>query len=290
MGQATIAARAGACLVALGLLAAGPSRAAEVCRYAGSGDYRAQIGVVTIAERHGPETELRVLWDLTARALLVFHLHYRVEEISRWRGGVLQALGLNVRAFVNGRIIRQQWDLFERGAAGFAAWRMQARREDDFAARYGAFAAHWDQASFGAPWIDAYRAAHADRRPDLDLTAAEAPPDLVPPLAEAFYRVRAAPARAQTVALFLPGNKKQRRADIAVPPPAADAAGGHLWQVPLDSEKLGIRPGSAATLSISAAGALTKIVFTVSTALHAAAGEIQAQGCAGRIETDPAVR
>jgi len=270
-----------ACLVLACQLAITPAAAAEVCRYAGSGDYHAQIGITTIAQKREQATRVRVLWDLAARVLLVFHIHYLVEEISDWRAGVLQTVALNVRFFVNGRIIRQQWDVFDRTASGFAAWRLQAKTATEFAARAGGFAPHWVPSSFGAPWLDAFRAAPAERRPDLDLPSDEAPADLVSPLAEAFYNVRSAPARAQLVALFLPGNKKQHRADIAVAAPDLGPAGAHVWRVRLDSARLGIVPGSAASLTVSADGALQTISFAVATARHAARGGIHAEGCAG---------
>jgi hypothetical protein len=227
---------------------------------------------------------VRVLWDLAARALLIFQIRYWVEEVSDWQAGVLQSVGLNVRYFVNGRIVRQQWDRFERTGDGFSAWRMQAKTREDFVARYADFAAHWDPAAFGAPWLDAFRAPPAERRPDLDLPPGGAPADLVSPLAEAFYNVRLVPAQAQRVALFLPGNKKQRRADLDVAAPAAGGSGAHVWRVPLDSERLGIKPGSVALLTVSASGQLQTITFNLATARHAARGSIDSEGCAGRAD------
>ena len=130
-----------------------------------------------------------------------------MEEVSDWHDGVLRSIALNIRYFVNGRIVKQQWDVFDRSDGGFAAWRVQAKTRDGLAKEHPDFARMWDPSTFGLPWLETYRAAHPERRADLDLPAGEAPADVASPFAEAFYRVRTAPPHAQRVALFLPGNK-----------------------------------------------------------------------------------
>jgi hypothetical protein len=269
----------------LGLLvlvggAPGRARAAEECHYTGNGDYDAKIALTTLAERHGRDEDIRVLWRLSARAFVVFNLEYWVDEVSHWHDGVLQSVGLNIRYFVNGRILKQSWDVFDRTAEGFAAWRVQGKTPDIIAAKHGSFVAQWDPARFGRPWLEAYRGANPERRTDLDLHGGEAPPDLVPPFAVAFYLARGASMQTQRTALFLPGNKQQNRVDIPITAQTA-AAGAHVWQVPLDSEKLGIRRGSVAFITISAAQQLELIRFRVAGLGHSAQGSIMREGCTG---------
>src|SRR4051794_31130953 len=134
-----------------------PLHAAEICEYLGEGNHDARIGVTTIAERRGGDETIRVLWRLSARALGIFRFEYWIEEISTWRGGRLLSVALNIRYVVNNRIKRQQWDVFARDGEGFAAWRVQAKRRDDLAAKHPGFAAHWDPAQFGRPWLGDYR-------------------------------------------------------------------------------------------------------------------------------------
>jgi hypothetical protein len=268
-------------LVLLGVLAASGARAAETCNYAGSGDYDAQIAITTVARRSGGDEHVQVLWRLTARALVIFRIRYLVEEVSDWHDGVLQSVGLNVRYFVNGRIVKQQWDLFERQGMGFAAWRVQAKSARILAAEHGELLRLWDPAGFGLPWVAQYRAGHPERRPDLDLHPGEAPPDLTTPFAEAFYRVRREPPHAARVALFLPGNKKEPRPNVAVPAPTPAPGGARVWHVPLGDEKLGMAAESTAAVTVAPDSTLQAIGFHLASGMYTAEGAIRLEGCAG---------
>jgi hypothetical protein len=256
-------------------------QAAETCTYRGGGDYDAQIALTTIAERQGTTLRLRALWRLTARPLPFYRFEYLVEEISEWQGQRLIRLGLNLRHFVNGRIRRQQWDVFARTGDGFAAWRLQGKRAEELAGKHAGFARHWDVADFGQPWLADYPTAAAEARSDLALKPGEAPAGLVPPFAAGFYLPRFAPAAPQRIALFIPGNKQQNRADLDVPAPAPAPAGGHVWRITLESEKLGLDRGSQAVATIAPGGRLAAIRFRLLGFGMTAAGEIALQGCEG---------
>jgi len=263
------------------LVLPGVAGAAETCSYRGGGDHGARIALTTIAERNGGALRLRALWRLSAKPLPFYGFEYLVEEISDWRDGQLLRIGLNLRHFVNGRIRRQQWDVFEREGTGFAAWRLQGKRVEDLQAKHPAFVGHWPVAAFGTPWLEAYRAGAPEPRSDLSLPPGQAPADLVPPFAAGFYLPRTAPAGPQRVALFIPGNKQQNRADVmvAAPDPAPD--GGHVWRIGLRSDRLGLDPGSEAQAVIDRAGRLGEIRFRLRGYGMTANGEIRLEGCSG---------
>ena len=71
------------------------------------------------------------------------------------------------------------------------------------------------------------------------------------------------------------------RTDIAVAAPFVNRDGTHVWRVPLDSEKLGIRPGSVALLTVSTTRQLEAISFSLASRSHATRGTIRLEGCAG---------
>jgi len=256
-------------------------RAAETCEYQGVGDYDARIALTTIAERRGDALQLRVLWRLSARAMVFFRFEYLVEEISEWRGERLERVALNIRHFTNGAIRRQQWDVFERQGDAFEAWRLQGKRQADLAQKHPGFARHWDPAAFGRPWLADYRAGGPEPRSDLSLKPGEAPPSLVPPFAAGFYLPRTAPVGAQQVALFIPGNKQQNRADIPVPPPERGPDGGRTWRIALESQKLGIDRGSIAFATVASDKRLEAVRFHLRGYGTSADGEIRLQGCSG---------
>ena len=268
-------------LAALVALAPLPTLAAETCTYTGGGDYDARIGLTTIAERQGATLRLRALWRLNASPLPFYRFEYLVEEISEWQGDRLLRLGLNLRHFVNGRIRRQQWDVFARTPDGFDAWRLQGKRAEEVARKAPGFARHWDVAAFGQPWLATYPTGAAEPRSDLALKASEAPSGLVPPFAAGFYLPRFAPAAPQRIALFIPGNKQQNRADLDVPAPGPAPAGGHVWRIALESEKLGLDRGSHAFATIAPGARLAAIRFRLLGFGMTAAGEIALQGCDG---------
>ena len=137
---------------------------------------------------------------------------------------------MNSRYIVDSHIVRQEWDLFDRGADGLEAHRLQGKTLDGLRRKYPAFAPHWDPANFGQPWIPDYRLAGADRRPDLDLPASSLRPDLRSPLALAFYWSRRIPSNGQAATVFLPGFKKDKRVDFTIAAVEPSRDGQRLWQ------------------------------------------------------------
>lgn len=252
--------------------------AAELCRYAGTTDHDGRVAVRTEVEAAGGVVTVDVALVLTARAWFsdVRHL---AQEISTWRAGELQSVAVNARTIAGGRIRRQQWDVFARGPGGFEAWRVQAKTEADFRRRHPGFAGHWDPAVFGRPWLRDYAAAAPERRPDLDLPLGAAPPGLRTPLALAFYWSRWPPGGGG-VPVFLPGFKRDARAD-AVATPAAPGEGWRSWRTTLRHPGLtGAVPSTVQTW-VSPDGYLLQLTFDASVRQGSARGLIRAQGCQG---------
>ena len=75
--------------------------------------------------------------------------------------------------------------------------------------------------------------------------------------------------------------EQQNRADLDVPAPAPAPAGGHVWRITLESEKLGLDRGSQAFATIAPGGRLAAIRFRLLGFGMTAAGEIALQGCEG---------
>ena len=215
---------------------------------------------------------------LTA-ATWLFDVRYLREEISTWRDGELQFLATNARDSVDGRIRRQQWDVFRRGAGGLQAQRVQGKTLASLRRRYPGFVGHWDVATFGRPWLQDYTAADPERRPDLDLPG-PMPPGLRPPLALAFYWSRWLPPGGATVPVFLPGFKRQARVDLRIEP-AVPGGGGRLWRAPVRHPELDATAASVAEVGVAPDGQLRQLGFDVRARLGSAVGVIRAQGCAG---------
>jgi len=265
-----------AALLAGALLVVQPA-AAEVCRFAGTTSYAGQIAVVTEASLAGGLLTLDVTASLTASTPWFSDLQYRTQEISIWRGGVLQSLAVNTRYGLDGTIKRQQWDVYTLRAGRLEARRVQAKTLPDFQRRHPAFARHWAPAAFGLPWLQDYGAAAPERRPDLDL--ASMPAGLRPPLAFAFYWSRFLAQGGQAVPVFLPGFKRDARADVPVGAAMA-GEGWQRWPVALRHPGLGAAPSTAAAW-VSNDGRLLQLAFDVQGRPGAARGLIRAQGCQG---------
>jgi len=92
----------------------------EVCEYAGQTDYSGLASVRAEIWTARNETEILVTLRFTATVWIIFKVEYLAEETSRWRNDELRSVALNTRYLVNGRIIRQQWDYFDREKDGFA--------------------------------------------------------------------------------------------------------------------------------------------------------------------------
>jgi hypothetical protein len=260
----------------LAFLAASPTHAKEVCRYTGTADYNAKIGVVTTVERDADATTVDVDVTLTANEIMFLPISYLVEERSLWRRGVLTDLAANTRYAVGPHIVRQQWDHFERGADGLIAYRVEGKRGGEFVAKFPAFARFWAPASFGQPWLEAFASAPPQRRADLDLTGADAAGTLRTPFATAFYWVRYLPRGGGGGTVFLPGFKTYKTMNLAIAPSGASA-----WRAPLHYIALSEDPPSSATAIISPESRLQRLEFELHGSAGSARGVIRAQGCEG---------
>jgi hypothetical protein len=220
-----------------------------------------------------------VALSFRARFMLVFKVKYLAEEISHWRSGELQSLAVNTRYMVNGRIIRQQWDYFDRSKEGFAAYRVQGKNAEDFRKRYPGFFRYWSPSTFGQPWLIDYHVAEPERRPDLDLKNQAIPAGLRSPLAFAFYWIRTLQPVGQTVPLFLPGNKRQSRVDLSIASPEPQSGQGRLWHVPIHFEFLRTSGNSQAMAMISPSQQLEQIAFHVSNESGSGSGLINRVNC-----------
>jgi hypothetical protein len=261
------------------LLGTADASVAEVCRFAGTTDHAGQVAITTDVSATNSTIRVDVAATFESTTMIWFHVHYLVEEISIWRAGELETVAVNIRYLVGTRIIRQQWDTFQRDKDAMRAHRVQAKTLADFRRRHPGFVRHWDPATFGQPWLDDYQAASPERRADLDLTGAPPSPKLRSPLALAFYWVRWLPPGGQDVAVFLPGFKADRLLDLPIT--AAGWTGGTLWQVPLRYPALSERPASTATAWTSRDGHLLQFAFDLHEPRGSARGLIRQDGCEG---------
>ena len=266
------------CAAAL-VVSASPLRAAERCRFEGTTDHAGHVVAGTVvAVAPGGERTVDVTLDLRATAWWLLDVHYLVEEITTWRGDALRQVAVNTRSLAGERVVRQSWDVFRRDGDALQAWRVQAKTAAQLRDRHPGFQAHWDPASFGAPWLGDYDAARPERRPDLDLAHAAA--TLRTPLAFAFYWTRWLPDRPAPVPVFLPGFKRDASLTLD-PAPALPAGASRLWRVPLRHPALDATAPSEADASVSADHRLLALSFTLHAPRGSAQGAIHAAGCSG---------
>jgi hypothetical protein len=268
-------------LAALAVLLAQAARAEEVCRYSGTTDYSGHAVVETRAAPTPDGVKVDVTANVTARELGLLDRRYLYQEIGIWRGGELREIGVNHRYSVLGVMRRQQWDLFHREQAGLQAWRLQANSRGDLEKKFPSFAAHWDPASFGQPWLTDYVAAGPERRTDLDLPADRMTRDLGTPLQMGFYWIRWAGVRDRTVPLFLPGFKHDPRVDVSVSP-IGDAPPGlvHLRST-VRYARLSETRVSIGDAWISNDHHLQRVTFDARTDRTSAHGELRLDACQG---------
>ncbi len=223
--------RCAVCFVAA-LLATVTARASEVCRFAGTTDYSGRIEATTNVNARVTDgtTTVDVIVHFIATPWPLVHIRYLMQEVSTWKSDQLQSVATNSRYLVDGHIVRQIWDLFDRGTNGLEAYRLQGKTLDDFRRKYPAFVRHWGAANFSQPWIQDYRLAGAERRPDLDLPASSVGPDLRSPLALAFYWSRWIPRIGQAATVFLPGFKKNKHLDLTFGAAEPSRYGQQVWQ------------------------------------------------------------
>jgi hypothetical protein len=253
--------------------------AAEVCQFAGPTDYAGRVAVTTIVSTVHDSTVVDVAATFDSATMFVFGVHYRLEEVSIWRGSRLEDVAVNSRYLFGHRIVRQQWDEFRRAADGMQAERVQGKTLADFRRRHPGFVRHWDPATFGQPWLLDYPSASPERRTDLDLHVSPSISPLRSPLAMAFYWVRRLPDAAQDVPVFLPGFKADRLVDVRLAPAAV--ATGTAWRTVLHYPSLSEREPSTAAALVSPDDRLLRIEFELHTVHGSGRGEIDLQGCGG---------
>ncbi len=261
-----------------------PAGAAEVCHYEGTASHSGRIAVRTEVSSAGGLTTVDATLALTA-SMWLFDVQYLMQETTTWRGGEMQGIAVNTRYLLDGRIKRQQWDVWARGPAGLEARRIQGKSLDDMARQHAAFAAHWPVAAFGQPWLADWERAAPDRRTDLDLHPA--PPGVRTPLALAFYWSRWLPRAGGGVPVFLAGFKRDVLAGMAFGPAAAGGT-GEVWRAPLHHAALDVRPASAVAAWVSADAHLQQLAFEVHAPLGSGEGVVRASGCQGIAIPPPA--
>ena len=257
------------------------AQADETCRYSGTSTYSGRITVDTKATRADGETTVDVTARVNATMFGVVDWQYLYQEIGVWRDGELRTIGVNHRYSVVGSIRRQQWDLFTRTPDGMAAFRVQSNTMADFQRKHPGFVGHWDPATFGEPWLGDYAAAPPDRRADLDLLKAAMPPDVGPPLPLAFYWVRWARPEGRIVPVFLPGFKRNARANIAVVSLGVEAGGLLHLRSSARHPQLSETETSTGDAWISQDHHLVRVAFDARGDNGTAQGEVRLEGCQG---------
>ncbi len=269
--------RAGLAGLVAALLCVPAAQAAEVCLYDGRTSYSGHAAVRTaVAEANGLTT-VDVTARLDAEPWWLWNVQYLTEEISTWRAGELQSVAVNNRYSVNGRVSRQQWDVFTRGPDGLVAQRVQSKSLSEFRRRHPAFVAHWEPSAFGQAWLPDYAAAGPERRPDLDLARAAMPPGLRTPYALAFYWSRWLPPAGGTVPVFMPGWKRDARLDAVATP-----AGAGRWRMALRHPALDAGAPSWAEAVVSADHRLLRLSFDVHASAGSGQGWVDNAGCQAR--------
>ena len=265
-------------------LCPGAASASEICRFTGTTDYDGHVAATTNVTASNDITTVNVDVTFDATMMYLFHIRYLVQEISTWRAAELESVALNTRYLVDDQIVRQQWDVFQRGPDGLQGRRVQAKTLGDFRQRHPGFVHHWDPVTFGQPWLQDFLSASSERRADLDLSP-PLPPTLRSPLAMAFYWIRWLPRVGQEVSVFLPGFKKDRLAKLAIT--GHSSAAGAEWFAPLRYPTLSDQPASAATALTSPDRRLLQLSFELHEPRGSARGSIRQEGCQGTLADRP---
>jgi hypothetical protein len=266
---------------AMALLAGHTAQASETCRYSGTTSYSGQVSVTTVASTTNGETTIDVTARVSARSFGVINWGYLYQEITTSRSGELLSAAVNHRYSVAGTIQRQQWDVFTRGPDGMTASRAQAKTLAGFQQNHPGFVRHWDLGSFGQPWLADYAAAAPERRADLDLPRAEMPPGLGTPMALAFYWVRWAGQDGRSVPVFLPGFKKNARADIQLASRGVDSQGLLHLHAEVRHPQLSATELSTGDAWISSGHQLVRVAFDARGDHGSAEGELHLDECGG---------
>ena len=262
-------------------LSAIPAFAGEVCRFAGTTDYNGQVAVTAITSTNAAEgtTTVDVRLGFKGTPMLFVHTNYLMQEISTWKATRLQSLAVNSRYRVDGRVVRQLWDVFVRGSDGLEAYRLQARAPKEFLRKHPSFAEHANPATFGRPWLRDFWRADPERRRDLDLPASSAVPDIRSPLALAFYWGERLPRTSQAATVFLPGFKKDKSVTLTIGPAGPPSDGAQPWETSVRYPALSMTRASTAEAWVSADGHLLQLAVQVRSGDRTARGIIHQEGC-----------
>ena len=262
------------------------ARAGEVCHFAGTTDYAGRVAVDTKVSTRVADgtTTVDVIGVFQGTPWPFVHVRYLMQEISTRKSDQLQSVAVNSRYILDGFIVRQEWDLFDRGTDGLEAHRLQGKSIADIRRKYPTFVGHWDPASFGQPWIEDYRVAGAERRPDLDLPASSVRPDLRSPLALAFYWSRRIPGTGQAASVFLPGFKRDKRVDLTIAAADPPRDGRRLWQTSVRYPTLSMTVASTAKAWVSVDGHLLELAGSVQGGNYTAYGVVRQESCNGTAE------
>jgi hypothetical protein len=257
---------------------------AEVCHFSGTTDPAGQVAVTSEVTAADGTPRIDVAATFETTTMFWFHVRYQEEEVTIWRAGRLETVGVNTRYMFGGRIVRQTWDVFSRERDAMRGYRVQGKTLADFRARHPGFARHWDPSTFGQPWLDDYWAAPPERRADLDLPILPLTPNVMSPLALAFYWDRWLPPGGSDMQIFLPGFKADKSVDIQA---TADAWGGGMrWRTPLRHPALS--GPSDVSAWISPDRHLMQLAVDIHHARGSGTGTIVQKGCDGR-PVNPAV-
>jgi hypothetical protein len=259
-----------------GVFAAGAARAAEVCHFAGTTDFAGRVSAASDVATANGTTTVNVTARFDGTWLVLFHVHYLSQEITTWRTGQLDMVAANIRYLIGDRVIRQQWDVFQRAHGGFEAYRIEGKTLAEFRRQFPRFAQHWIPTTFGQPWLGDFRRASPQRRRDLDLKQADTSPALQAPLALAFYWDRWLPRGTVDIPVFLPGFKHDRVAKLTVAAQGLDTRTASVLYSALSRT----RP-SMVTAWQSPGRQVTQLALDLSTRGQAAEGMIRQQGCQG---------
>ena len=254
-----------------------------MCHFTGTSDYAGHVEVTTNVSTRANDgtTTVDVVAGIKATPILFVHINYLMEEISTWRSGQLQRVAVNSRYIVDNHVIRQEWDLFDRGAAGLEAYRLQGKTPRDLLLRHPAFIRHWNPANFGEPWLQDYQSAGPERRPDLDLPRTSLRPNLRSPLALAFYWSRQLPSNGQATTVFLPGFKRDKRVDLTITEAEPPHDGRQVWQTSVRYPALSKTRASTADAWVSMDGHLLQLTVSVQSGSGNLHGVVRQVGCNG---------
>ncbi len=281
MMQANAAGRGGC--AALAFLMAGAAEA-ETCRFDGVTSYNGHLAITAGATEAGGSVRVDVGLRLDAQPLPLLHTHYRMEEISVADAGGVRQVAVNSRYSVDGHIVRQQWDVFDRAADGLDAHRIEGKRAGEFARQHPLFARYWDPGTFGQAWLADFERASPERRPDLDLREMSA--SVRPPLALGFYWLRWLPEGASVVPVFLPGFKDRKRVDLTIGP-RSSATGQPTRRAPLVYPELSPATPSVSLAWLSPGRQVLQLFLDLHGRQYSARGTIRALGCTGAPVSPP---